>query len=752
MENLVPILILGVGLSTLLNLALKRFNLPTAIGYICTGIILRVLFDIDLHGDETLENIAEFGIVFLMFTIGLEFSATHLSKMKREVLLFGGLQVLLTSALIATIGHGLFAIELKTAIIVGAGLALSSTAIVLKVLNETGRIKTAVGRNALGILIFQDIAVIPILLMITIFTDTGKSLAALLVTTAVNAVVALGILVIIGKYLFHHLFKAVSNANSKEIYMGLILATVIGTSYIAHRFGFSYSLGGFIAGMMIAETIYKYQVEADLIPFRDLLLGVFFVSVGLQIDVSVVADNILPVIFLGIGIMLLKALSIFSILAFAHDRKIAFKSAITLAQVGEFALVVFSLLLANQMMDQSEVQILMVITIISMVTTPLLINQSDAISNLLFKEKLEEKALDQASIVGGHVILCGYGAFGRVVSEQLDSAGIDHVVLTNNTEAYVKASEAGKTVIFGDPADRTLLEKLRIRDAMSTILALEDFDEIMKASAAITLIDPEIKVIAKVLNEEEMQALAEFSHELLLDGNSHTAAILVDQINRSRLLARETLTLQYLGDYSLAAPAEAIDKVQQEQARLLDIMSKSFNALREEKDIMHIKALHDSFRVLGEIIGDAISNIMKNADLIPQQYERISILLDNQDHLIAMNQALEGLGKEFNALEKYDATRSSLLHLAVEGLDAILLILIDLAHRYDQEDVRIMHHMTSGSGGGLAKIRESYLAAEQGELDANAKAILLSSTNRIERLRALFGMVANNYRKLAEAT
>jgi len=751
MENLIPILILTIGLSTLINLALKRFNMPTVIGYIVTGAIVRVFFDIDLHDNESLEKIAEFGIVFLMFTIGLEFSVAHLKLMKREVFFFGALQVFFTSAIIVLITHLIIDIDIKTSIIVASGLALSSTAIVLKLLNEAGKIKTQVGRNSVGILIFQDIAVIPILLMITIFSDTQKSLSELLITTSINAIIALVILVIIGKYVFHYLFKAVSSANSKEIYMGSILMTVISASYIAHYFGFSYSLGGFIAGMMIAETIYRYQVEADLIPFRDILLGVFFVTVGLQIDVHLVMNHIFTIILLSIGIMVLKAASIFTILIFTNEKKIALKSAITLAQVGEFSLVVFSLLSANHMMDKVSVEILMVVTIISMLTAPFLINHSESIVKLLFKKNIQEKAMDQASIIGGHVILCGYDAFGRVVSERLDKAGINHIILTNNTEAFVKASEAGKTVIFGDPADRTLLEKVKIRDAMSTILALEDYEEIKKVSASITLIDPEIKVIAKVMNEEEMQELAEFNHELLLDGNSYSASFLVDQINKSRLLAKETLKLQHLSDYSLDDPDEAISKVEREQVRLLDITSKSFNALREEKDVMHIKAFHDSFMVLSEIIGDAILNIMKKADLSSKQYGRICILLDNQGQLIGMNHVLEGLGKELNTLVKYDDTRKSLSHIAVEGLDAILLILIDLANQYDEYDAHMINLMTSGKGSGLAKIRDSYLAAERSELDANAKAILISVTNRIERLRSLLGMIGGNYKKLTEA-
>ena len=747
MHNLIPILIATVAIATILNVVLKRFNMPTVIGYIFTGAIIGTVFDIHLHGNETLEHVAEFGVVFLMFTIGLEFSVSHLNSMKKEVFLFGLLQVIVTAAVITAITQLFFDVGFKAAIMVGLGLALSSTAIVLKILNETGKIKTEFGRNSLGILIFQDIAVIPILLMITIFTSEDKSLSELLIATAINAAIALGILIVLGKYVLGRLFKIVSNANSKEIYMGSILLTVVGASYIAHHFGFSYSLGGFIAGMMIADTIYKYQVEADLIPFRDLLLGVFFVSVGLQIDINVVLANILPVILLTVAIMLVKALSIFSILSFGREKKAALKTAITLAQVGEFSLVVFSLLLAHQMMDPTSIQILMVVIIVSMISTPFLVNNIDRLAGLVFKGNIEEDALDQASIIGGHVILCGYGAFGRVVSEQLDKSGINHVVLTNNTEAFVKAKEAGKTVVFGDPADRVLLDRLHIRDAMSTILALDDFDEVKQASAAITLIDPDIKVRAKVPTEEERHEMADFNYELLLDGNSHVASLLVDQINKSRLLAKETSRLKYLGDYSVDVPKDAIEKIENEQARLLDVMSKSFNALREEKDIMHIKAFHDSFKVLSEIIGDVITNIMSNSSLSSAAYERINILLDNQHQLISINEALEDLGRELKKLEKTDKT-SGLSHMAVEGLDTILLTLKDIASDYDEVDMTVLKNMTSDGGKGLSRIRESYLGTEA-ELDTETKGLLLSSTNHMDRLRSLFGMVGGNYRKLA---
>ncbi|MDH3903374.1 MAG: cation:proton antiporter, partial [Xanthomonadales bacterium] len=293
MQNLVPIILAAVALATALNVLLRRFGMPTVVGYIITGILIGSFLDIDTRADTSLQQVAEFGIVFLMFTIGLDVSFSRLREMKKEVLAFGLSQVVGTAILLGGIAHLGFNLEIKSAIIIGSALALSSTAIVLKMLNENGQMKSDVGRSSLGILIFQDIAVVPILLMVTIFTTTDKSLAALLGQTALDAIIVLGILFVIGKYMLGHLFRIVSNTNSKEIYMGSILLTVVGSSYLAHYFGFSYSLGGFIAGMMIADTIYKYQVEADLIPFRDLLLGVFFVSVGLQIDLNVVVQNLL---------------------------------------------------------------------------------------------------------------------------------------------------------------------------------------------------------------------------------------------------------------------------------------------------------------------------------------------------------------------------------------------------------------------------------------------------------------------------
>jgi len=749
MHNLIPLLITAVAVATLLNVVLKRYNIPTVIGYIFTGALIGPLFGINVHGNDALEKIAEFGIVFLMFIIGLEFSVSHLKSMKKEVFLYGGAQVGVTGLLIAAIATFVFNIAFQYSIIIGSGLALSSTAIVLKLLNESGQIRSEYGRNALGILLFQDIAVIPILLLITILTSNDKSLGDLLAETVINAVLTLTILVLIGKFALSYLFRAVSNTNSKEIYMGSILFVVVGAAYIAHHFGFSYTLGAFIAGMMIADTIYKYQVEADLIPFRDVLLGVFFVSVGLQINLRVVFGNIVPVLLLTVAIMVLKAAILYTFLLLFNSRQVSLKSAISLSQIGEFALVIFSLLLSYRMLDQTWGQIIMVTVVLSMIATPLLLNNLERIVNFLIKSTIETESQVCSDIFGDHVILCGYGSFGRAVSENLDQAEIRHIIVTSNTDGYVKAKERGKLVVFGDAADRVLLESLQIKRAMSTIIAEDDVEIVKVISASIALIDKDLKVIAKVPSEEDRHQLAEFNHELLLDGNSYTASLLVDQIAKSKMLAEQTSRLQYLNIYSLDKPIVTIGLLKREQARLLDVISDSFDALRKGKDIMHLKALHASFRVLSEIIRNAISTVISTAGLGHQEYERINTLLDNQHQLETLSLAMEELGQDLKRLEEQAQTVTFSRHV-VEALDTVLLSLKALAEEFTLDEMSMLTALALDGNHGLSKIRESYLSESQ-NLDSRTKAYFLSATNHIERVKALFHSVGNNYSKLAEA-
>ena len=582
--------------------------------------------------------------------------------------------------------------------------------------------------------------------MIALFSSADSDMASLLSQTAINAALLIAILYVVGRYLLHWIFKVVFAANSNEIYIGFILLTVIGSSYLAHQFGFSYSLGGFIAGMLIADTIYKYQVEADLIPFRDILLGVFFVSVGLRINLGVVAGNIFTIVGLCLVLMTAKAVTTFLILRTSSPTLPSLKTAINLAQIGEFALVALSLMLANAMIEPAQMQILMVTVVLSMIATPFLINNAEAVIHLLFKKSRSTAPTNSLSLISQHVILLGFGHLGQLVSKLLDQSSIEHVVLTDGTDEYVKARELGKMVVFGDPGDRILLRTIGIDQAMSTIIALDDIETVKRVSAAITLIDPAISVITRVSTDAEKSEIAGFNHELVLDGNTSTATQIVGQIERSRHLARETAEIRYMNGIATARTDDAIGMILQEQRRLLDIASNSFNGMRNRESAMKLKAYHEAFAALSEIIGSGIKTVLAEPTLSGAQFEAINTLLNNNDRLITMNSVLEELSRELQKLAENEATEQ-LAEIAVEGLDAILLTLIALAQDYSAEEMSQLEMMTASSNRGLARIRERYLTAK-GELDVETKTLLLSATGHMERLRSLFGQIGNNYRTL----
>ena len=284
------IIVWTILIALLVNIILKKVHLPTIIGYIFTGTIIAYSFDLhDAVHNQELKEIAEFGIVFLMFTIGLEFSVEHLKRMRKEVFVTGNLQIFITSFIFVILSILIFNFDFKTAMIIGSALCLSSTAIVLKTFNETKEINKSYGQRVLGILIMQDIVVIPILLMITFFATQNQSVSSILLEAIISAVILLFILFIVGKYLLDPFLYQITKTGSDELFVGSVLFIAIGASYMAHSLGFSYSLGALLAGMLISETKYKHQVEADLIPFRNILLGVFFITVGMQIDFMIIA-------------------------------------------------------------------------------------------------------------------------------------------------------------------------------------------------------------------------------------------------------------------------------------------------------------------------------------------------------------------------------------------------------------------------------------------------------------------------------
>lgn len=531
MEQVILMMLATGAVSVILGIILKRFDVPPIVGYILSGIILVNVIGSNLENSHVLEQIAEFGIVFLMFSIGLEMKLENLIQMRRQVFVYGGLQVGLSILFFTLLAHFLFSLDFKTSLVIGGALSLSSTAIVLKILNDTNKITNYYGQNSLGILIFQDLAVIPILLVLAILSNSSSSIGNLLSDIILSGVVLLIVMVIFGKYFLNHILKLVNKAKAHELFIMIVLIIAIGSSYLAHYLGFTYSMGAFIGGMLIAETHYKHQVEADLIPFRDLFLALFFVTVGMQIDIQFFISHILEVFALSIIIMVIKALIIFGIIYKFVGKRVAFETSLAICQVGEFSFVVFTQATQSSILDATTGQLLTLAVIISMVLTPFILKNIKYITERFLQKANKDVEIVNTSkeVLENHVIVCGYGSFGKQILLNLKKENMEHIAIIDSYEFFENALEHGEKVIFGNPAQKHILEEAGIARAKAVIIALHDVENIILLSHTVKELNNKVKILAKVTKKSVLPD--NIDSEDFIDIYDCTAEMLVERVD-----------------------------------------------------------------------------------------------------------------------------------------------------------------------------------------------------------------------------
>ena len=508
MEQILEGFLLVAAISVALNVIFKKFQIPTIIGYIVTGTLISEFFN--LKSNDEISHIAEFGIAFLMFTIGLEFSFKHLMSMKKEVFLNGGLQVCLSGFMMGVMLYYALHLKDETALIAGLAFALSSTAIVLKTLNDNGDVSKIYGRKALGILLFQDIAVIPILLMIDMFSSQDASINELLLKTFTSAVILIVVLFLLGKYVINWIFYKVVQTNSQEVFIATILFLVVGASTLAHFFGFSYSLGAFLAGMMMAETQYKHQIEVDLIPFRDLLLGLFFITVGMQINFVVVLSNIWLVLGLVFSIMVVKAIVVFAVLNIYLKRRVAAKTALSVCQIGEFALAVFGLMTTRNLLDVQTAQIFIAASVISMFVTPFILKKLDVLADLVEREVIvESNETLKPQKLKNHIVVFGYDRLGQEVVLRLKETKLLYIVLDNDISLVELGRSRGENVFLGNVLQSNTLENACLDDAAAVIITVNNEQRVELIAQKIKDYGANIQTIIKANGEGNKEIFGE---------------------------------------------------------------------------------------------------------------------------------------------------------------------------------------------------------------------------------------------------
>ena len=537
MQDAILYISIALGISTVLNIVLKHYGISQIIGYILTGTVISYTFG---AGGEThnklLDEIGEFGIVFLMFTIGLEISLAKMNSMKQFIFGNGLMQVGLTSLVLYLISFYFLHLDFMTSLIIAFSFSMSSTAVVLTYLKSSKNIHTSYGQRSTGILIFQDIAVIPMLILIGILThEGGESISTILLHTFISAVIVLFLLFVVGKRVISWLLQFSATAELDELFMGSVLFVVTGASFLAHYMGFTYSLGAFVVGMVIAETKFHYKVESDIAPFKDMLLGTFFVIVGMKINIALFLDNIVLIFSIFAAVLLLKTVVTFFAVRITSTSSISFKTALSLSQVGEFSFVIFAIASMGGIIKNEMAQLLVLVVILSMVVTPFFISKVRSISKIFFKENMSVPEVSNLPGRKNHIIVCGYSSAGKAVTKYLEHYGMDYIVLDNNPKHVREAVRDGAEAYLGDMSKRPILEALHVKDCAIVIITLDNVDKKLLICEALNEQNKVANVIVKVVSAEERAKFEALHVEMIVDSKVEVARVLVERVMSCQL-------------------------------------------------------------------------------------------------------------------------------------------------------------------------------------------------------------------------
>ncbi|HEX4779341.1 MAG TPA: cation:proton antiporter, partial [Usitatibacter sp.] len=486
---------------------------------------------------EGQKYLAEFGVVFLMFYVGLEFSLPQLMGMRRAVLGLGSSEV----AAVMALGIGLAmaaGLSWREGIIVGGVASMSSTAIVSKALAERLQLHSDYGRAVMGVLLFQDLAVIPLLVVIPALGGSSAEIASAIGVALVKAVVILAVALYLGQRLMRPLFDLVARQKSSELFVLFVLLVALGLAYVTQQAGLSLALGAFLAGMLISETEYRYQVADYVKPFRDVLLGLFFVTIGMLLDPRVLVAHLGAVVGVFALLIVGKAAVIFVLArAFGAAKPTALRGALALAPAGEFGFVLIALADRGEAMGEGWLQILLAASLLSMLTAPLILARMERIVLYLVSSEWEQRALElhnlavKSMATRGHVIVCGYGRSGQALTRYLEREKLSVMALDSDPERVREAAAAGDSVVFGDAARREVLVAAALSRAAAVVVSFADTPKALAILAHVRSMRPELPVIVRTFDDSDVVRLKE----------AGAAEIVAEVVEGSLMLATQTM-------------------------------------------------------------------------------------------------------------------------------------------------------------------------------------------------------------------
>ena len=514
-DPLLQILIL-LAASVCVVAAVRKLALPAILGYLAVGMLLGPHALALAADNETTQLLADFGVVFLVFTLGLEFSLPRLVAMRWEVLGVGGAQVLITTALIASGAVLFFNVAPAVAVLIGGAIAMSSTAIIIAQLTEQSENNRTHGRLAVAICLFQDLSFPLLLALVSALSGEGGAVDATHILEAIGiAAFALVLVLAAGRWLLRPLFLMIASVRSPELFSMAVLFAVLSSAWATHAVGLSLALGAFLAGMMLAETEFRHQVEATIRSYREVLLGLFFITVGMLLDVGLLLRDLPLVTAILLGMLLLKT-AVIAVVA-KPATKSWFKSlrtGVIVSQGGEFGFALLILLLRKSLLDPAIVQPLLAATVLSMVLSPLIIRHNRRITRIILRETgnplteaVRHEQVTLAAAERDHVVICGFGRVGQNIARVLEQVGFEYIALDVDPYRIRTGRQAGDPVVYGDAGQVKVLENVGLAHARVVVITFANPDVALRILRSVRELRADVPILVRTQDDTKLTEL-----------------------------------------------------------------------------------------------------------------------------------------------------------------------------------------------------------------------------------------------------
>ena len=510
--------ILLLGLTVLVIAILLRWHMPAILGYLAAGIVLREL-GYELYGESSqLRLLGELGLVFLLFSLGLEFSLPKLKSLRRAVFVLGPSQLLGTAAVFG-LPLILFGLDSKLALVLALALAMSSTALVSKQLATQRELNTRHGRNAIGVLLFQDLAAVPLLILVPALAVAGDGgLTQHLLLAFAKGLTAAALLILIGRKILPPLFHWVSKTHSDELFVLVCLLVTLVAAEVTHELGLSMALGAFLAGTLLGESQFRHQIEAEIRPFRDVLMGLFFIGIGNLLTLTVLVDHTTVILLALPLIILIKALVVYIALRVLKERRReAIISGLVLAQVGEFGFALLALASDTKLIDRTTVSVALTVGIASMLLSPLALRHSGNLADrILRRRRRQDDESDPLQVIelaalelNQHVIVCGFGRVGQLVVRFVEHEGFQALALDRDSQRVVEANQAGVRVFFGDASRPEILRASGLDRARMVVVCVDSAEHAELIVRRVRALQPQLPVLVRTQDDSHLDELRE---------------------------------------------------------------------------------------------------------------------------------------------------------------------------------------------------------------------------------------------------